>query len=314
MSSPDDPPPPDGKAVTPAEPVEARDPQRLAHLAQNRGLIVRRSLLATALGGFIPLPVMDDFVAGRVRAGLYIKLAESRHVDLPQPAADLLADPREGSALRNATLTAATLVALKLAWRKFFAVLAAGRGAEEMATTFQFATLVDHYCARLHVGGGVTRTRAAELRALMHASIDRTEKSALVAVFRDGGKVLGRSVLEAPRWVTERIGSYAQRWAQTRGAPPGSAPFDPGVELPGAPGESRWIDRAARVVEERLGGVGHDYLSVLLDRFEDRWRARPPESDPGAPTGSGTPGSGTPGSGTPGSGTPENGAPPRPPS
>src|SRR5206468_2038688 len=102
--------------------------------------------------------------------------------------------PCEGSALRNATLTAATLIALKLAWRKFFALLAAGRGAEEMATTFQFATLVDHYAARLHVGGAVTRPRAAELRALMHASIEWTEKSALVAVFRDAGRVLGRSV------------------------------------------------------------------------------------------------------------------------
>jgi hypothetical protein len=272
MSTSDQPPPPSVHA----EPIETRDPQRLAHLAQNRGLVVRRSLLATALGGFIPLPVMDDFVAGRVRAGLFMKLAGSRHVDLPQSTADLLADPREGSTLRNATLTAATLIALKLAWRKFFALLAAGRGAEEMATTFQFATLVDHYCARLHVGGAVTRPRAMELRGLMHVTIERTEKSALVSVFRDGGRVLARSMLEAPRWVTERIGTYAQRWAQTRGAPPGAPPFDPGIELPeGA--EQRWIDRAARVIEDRLGGLGNDYLGVLVDGFEERWRARPPD-------------------------------------
>jgi hypothetical protein len=289
MSTGDDAPPPERAVVTTAEPVEPRDPRRLAHLAQNRGLIVRRSLLSTALGGFIPLPVMDDFVAGRIRAGLFMKLAESRHVDLSQSSADLLADPREGSTLRNATLTAATLVALKLAWRKFFAVLAAGRGAEEMTTTFQFATLVDHYCARLHVGGAVSRARAAELRAMMHGSIDRTEKSALVAVFRDGGRVLGRSVLEAPRWVTDRIGSYAQRWAQTRGAPPGSVPFDTGVDLPTGDGESRWIDRAARVVEDRLGGIGNDYLSALIDRFEDRWRARPPETEPVPPAGGDVP-------------------------
>jgi hypothetical protein len=288
MSIGDDAPPPERAVVTTAEPIEPRDPRRLAHLAQNRSLIVRRSLLSTALGGFIPLPVMDDFVAGRVRAGLFMKLAESRHVDLPQTSADLLADPREGSALRNATLTAATLVALKLAWRKFFAILAAGRGAEEMTTTFQFATLVDHYCARLHVGGAVTRSAAADLRAMMHASIDRTEKSALVAVFRDGGKVLGRSILEAPRWVTDRIGSYAQRWAQTRGAPPGAPPFD-GVDLPaGDGGENRWIDRAARVIEERLGGIGNDYLVALVDRFEDRWRSRPADAE-SVPPGGGVP-------------------------
>jgi hypothetical protein len=274
--------PPDERPrpVLVAERVDVPDPQRIAHLSQNRGLIVRRSLLASALGGFIPLPVMDDFVAGRVRAGLFIKLAESRHVDLPQSTADLLSDPREGSTIRNATVTAATLIALKLAWRKFFALLAAGRGAEEMATTFQFGTLVDHYCAKIHVGGGVARPRAAELRVIIHDSIDHTEKSALVSAFRDGGKVLGRSVLEAPRWMSERVSSYAQRWASTRGAPPGAPPFDPPTDLP--VGESRWIDRAAHLIEDRLGGLGNGYLGSLIDDFEARWRARP-QDPPAAP-------------------------------
>src|SRR5205809_2025375 len=99
---------------------------RLEHLAENRKLIVRRSLLATAVGGVIPLPVLDDYFAGRVRAGMLIKLGERRQVDIAQSSAELLGDPREGTAVRNATLTAATLLALKLAWRKFFAVLALG--------------------------------------------------------------------------------------------------------------------------------------------------------------------------------------------
>ena len=59
--------------------------------------------------------------------------------------------------MRNATLTAATLLALKLAWRKFFALLALGRRAEDMATTFQLGMLFDHYCAKLHVGGEIDR-------------------------------------------------------------------------------------------------------------------------------------------------------------
>lgn len=281
------PPPPPSQPVA-AEPVETRDPQRLVHLADNRRLIVRRSLLSTALGGFIPLPVMDDFVAGRVRAGLFMKLAGTRHVDLPQTSADLLADPREGSTLRNATLTAATLIALKLAWRKFFAVLAAGRGAEEMATTFQFATLVDHYCARLHVGGAVGRPRAAELRVLIHASVDQTEKSALVSVFRDGARVLGRSALEAPRWVTQHLNSYAQKWARTRKTPPGASSSDPSLpadDLPGEPDldDAGWLDRASRLVELRLAALGNEYLGALVDRFEEYWRARPQDPPAASP-------------------------------
>jgi hypothetical protein len=298
------PPPPTQPTLVGAEPIPPRDPQRLAHLAQNRRLIVRRSLLSSALGGVIPLPVMDDFVAGRVRAGLFMKLAESRHVDLPQSSADLLSDPKEGSAIRNATLTAATLVALKLAWRKFFALLAAGRGADEMATTFQFATLVDHYCARMHVGGAVTRHQAAELRKIMHDTIDGMEKSALVAVFKDGGRVLGRSLLEAPRWMSERVAAYAQRWVGTGGNP--DIPFDAAPPPPPAPSpeggpaadsaaraeSDRWLDRASRVVEDRIGGLGYDYLSALVERFEERWRTRPQEPEtegqtagaPAAPT------------------------------
>ena len=40
----------------------------VGHLAENKRLIVRRALLATAVGGVIPIPVLDDYFAGRVRA------------------------------------------------------------------------------------------------------------------------------------------------------------------------------------------------------------------------------------------------------
>jgi hypothetical protein len=258
--------------------VEAKDPKRLAHLSELRPLIIRRSLLAAGLSGLIPVPVMDEYVAGRVRAGLYVKVATARGVDLPQPAADLLSDPQDPSMTRVATGLAATLIVMKLAWRKVFALMAAGRGAEDMATNFQFATLVDHYCARLHVGGAVTRPGAAQLHRLIHASIDHTEKGKLVTAFRDGGRVLGKSVLEAPRWISQRLNAYAQRWAATGGR---GAPFDPATDLPpeDAEGTERWLDRAARVVEESVGALGNDYLGGLVDRFEDGWKNRPPEGD-----------------------------------
>ncbi len=267
-----------------AEPVTPRDPARLAHLAENRSLIVRRSLMSSAVGGLVPLPVMDDIVAGRIRAGLFMRLAATRHVDLPQPSADLLADPREGSALKNVTLTAAALIAIKLAWRKVFVLLAAGRGAEEMATTFQFATLVDHYCARLHVGGAITRPDAAQLHKLILTCIERSEKTALVNVFRDGGKVLGRSLLEAPRWIGERMAAAVQRFGASGGNP--DVILDE-TERTGPEGavNARWLDRATRLVEERLSGLGQDYLGALVDRFETDWRNRPVGAAPPASPG-----------------------------
>lgn len=252
-----------------AEVVSSADPARLVHLNANRGLIIRRALLSTALGGFIPLPVLDDVVAGRVRAGLYMKLAACRGVDLPSSAADVLAEAAGGSTLRNITLTAATMLALKLAWRKFFALLAAGRGAEEMATTFQVALLFDHYCARLHVGGAITRPEANELRTAIHKTVAQTSRTRLAEAFSDGAQVLGRSVLEAPRWLSRQMASYAERWTRTGGHP--DLPTDQTDETEE---ERAWLDRAASAVDAGLKGLGAEYLVGLVDAFETRWAQR----------------------------------------
>ena len=250
------------------------DAENLGHLTANRRLIIRRSLLATAVAGVIPIPVMDDYVAGRVRAGMLMKLAERRQVDLVLSSAELLADPRETTAVRNATMTAATLLALKLAWRKFFAVLAVGRRAEDMATTFQMGTLFDHFCTKLHVGAGIDRARAFQLRGIIHSSVSDAEKTALTAVFHEGGRILGRSMLEAPAWMSSRFEHAAQQWMRTGGHPPAQddtgAAADPSV--PPDEEEARWLDRAAAAVEKRLNHLGSSYLRTLVRSFEQRWR------------------------------------------
>jgi hypothetical protein len=262
------------------------DAENLEHLAANRRLIIRRSLLATAVGGVVPLPVMDDYLAGRVRAGMLMKLAERRQVDLVLSSAELLADPREATAVRNATMTAATLLALKLAWKKFFAVLAVGRRAEDMATTFQMGTLFDHFCTKLHVGAGIDRTRAFQLRGIIHASVSDAEKSALTAVFHEGGRVLSRSMLEAPAWVSGRFERAAEHWARTGGNAPADA-ADPDPEVPIDGENARWLDRASGAVESRLNQLGSSYLRTLVRSFEQRWRqaemaaaAAPPAAPP----------------------------------
>ena len=246
-----------------------QEPGRLDHLRSHRRLIVRRSLLATVVGGVVPIPVADEYIAGRVRAGMLMNLAERRQVDLALSSAELLADPREGSSVRNATLTAATLLALKMAWKKFFAVLAIGRRAEDMATTFQMGTLFDHFCAKLHVGSGLDRARAIQLRAVIQSTLAETEKSAVVAIFREGGAIMGRSMLEAPAWMTARFQKAAEHWVQSGG--------QPGVVLDqdattGAQAEARWLDRATASVELGLGRLGTHYLETLVRVFERRWQ------------------------------------------
>jgi len=241
----------------------------VTHLAENRRLIVRRALLATAVDAAVPIPVLGDYFAGRVRAGMIVKLAERRRVDLAPGSADLLGDSREGSSMRNATMLAAALWALKRGWRKFFGLLAVGRYAEEMATSFQLGMLFDHYCAKVHVGAAVDRGQAAALRQTIFGALSESEKQALVTAFRDGGRVLGKSFLEAPNWLSERIRLAAARWAESGGK---STDPDEGPDIGSAAEEARWVDRAAAAVEERIGRVEQGYLGGLVQSFERRWR------------------------------------------
>jgi hypothetical protein len=221
------------------------------------------------VGGVIPIPVLDDYFAGRVRAGMIAKLAERRRVDLSPGSADLLGDPREGNAVRNATLTAAALIALKLAWRKFFALMAIGRRADDMATSYQLGMLFDHYCAKVHVGAAVDRAHAMALREAIFGALSESERQAFVIAFREGGRVLGRSFLEAPNWLSDRIRLAAERWAESGGK---STDPDEASEKGDDAEEVRWLDRAAATVESRLGRAEHGYLSGLVQSFERRWR------------------------------------------
>jgi hypothetical protein len=147
-----------------------------------------------------------------------------------------------------------------------------GRRAEEMASTFQLGTLFDHYCTKMHVGAGIDRERAARLRDVIHISQTEVERAAIVGAFRDGSRVLGQTLLEAPAWANERLERAARRWAASGGR---SVDPDPAANL-GDVGEdeaeARWLDRAAGEVEGRLGGLGQDYLTKLVRTFERRFR------------------------------------------
>ena len=251
-----------------AEPVAPRATDRLAHLGAHRGLIVRRALLIGAIRGFFPVPVADEQIASRVLAGLLGKLAAGRQVDLPPTSGTVLAAGQGAAA--GLTLAAAALLLARFAGRKFLALLAAGRSADEMARIFYLATLFDHYCAKLHVGGPITASDAARLRAAIEAELaDLTLGPALTA-FREGGRVLGRSLLEAPRWLSQRIARLAERFVRTGGNPD---VVDAVVEP--AEADDPWLERAARVVEDGIAGAGSEHMARLIDGFERRWHSEP---------------------------------------
>lgn len=250
-----------------AEPVTAVEPEQLAHLALHRGLIVRRALLSSAIRGFLPLPMVDDVLAGRVRAGLYAKLAAGRQVDLPPASAAILGQAKDQGTAAKLTFAAAAAVIAKFAGRKFLALVAAGRGADEMAQTFTSATLFDHYCAKLHVGGEITAAEATRLRRCL-TTTKASEASATLAAFREGSRMLGRSLLEAPRWVSQRITQLGERFVHSGGNPDVLDAFPEQ-----ASGDTAWLDRAAHAVEETMARAGNEPLTRLVRDFEARWRS-----------------------------------------
>ena len=250
-----------------AEPVIPHDPEKLAHLALHRGLIVRRALLASAIRGFLPVPVVDDVLAGRVRAGLYAKLAIGRQVDLPPDAAAILAEAKGQGAFAKLSLVAAAAVVAKFAGRKFLAFLAAGRSAEGMALTFCSATLFDHYCAKLHVGGQITPDRARRLRTCLAVKASDVSLGPVLAAFREGSRILGRSLLEAPRWVSQRIAVLGERFVHSGGNPDVLDAFPEH-----ASGETAWLERAAQAVEQAMARAGNEHLTRTVRVFEERWQ------------------------------------------
>jgi hypothetical protein len=250
-----------------AEPVIAHDPRQFAHLALHRGLIVRRALLSSAIRGFLPVPMVDDVLAGRVRAGLYTKVAAGRQVDLPPLAATILADAKDQAAAAKLSFFATAAIVAKFAGRKFLALVAAGRGADEMAETFTSAMLFDHYCAKLHVGGEITAAQATRLRTCIAASTRSAKLGPTLLAFREGSRVLGRSLLEAPRWVSQRVAILGERFVHSGGNPDVLDAFPEQ-----ASGETAWLDRAAHAVEEAMARAGNEHLAHVIRAFEERWQ------------------------------------------
>jgi hypothetical protein len=244
----------DAEIVTPAP------GDRLAHLGAHRGLIIRRALLIGAIRGFFPLPLLDERIANRVVAGLLGKLAAGRQVDLPPAAAATLA--ANGGVLANLTIASAVVLVATLAGRKFLALLAAGRGADEMAATFYRATLFDHYCAKLHVGGPITPGEALRLRTVIEAELAEMSLGPALTAFREGAQT---------ERLSQRIAALAERFVRTGGNPD---VIDAVVE-PAENGDEPWLDRAARLVEETLGGAGSEHLAKMIATFERRWQAEP---------------------------------------
>jgi uncharacterized protein (DUF697 family) len=215
-----------------------------AHLAPHRRLILGRAALSGA-AGLVPVPYLDDLLAGQVRAGLVRRLAELRRVDVDNNAVAELSTPTGSRVLHAASLGAVLIGGAQKVWRRVAASLLVVRRADEAMQTFQIGTLFDHYCARHHVGLGLDGARARALREAMDVAIRHARGHALEDAFQRtlstsrklAGRLTRRMLVEkvetelagpAQVYVAALVGAFDVAWAPHKQAQlEGPKPSDP---------------------------------------------------------------------------------------
>ena len=199
------------------------------HLAPHRKLILGRALLSGA-AGLVPVPYLDDLLAGQVRAGLVRRLAELRRVDVDGNAVAELATPTGSRVLHAASIGTVLIGGAKKVWRRVAASILVVRRADEAMQTFQIGTLFDHYCSRHHVGLGLDGAKARNLREAMEQAIRHARGKTLEDAFQRtlatshklAGRLARRALVEkvetelagpAQAYVAALVGAFDVAWA-----------------------------------------------------------------------------------------------------
>jgi len=224
------------------------------HLRPNRQLIVSRAVLAGA-AGMLPVPYIDDLLAGAVRSQLVRRLAEIRKVDLDANAVDALAHPYGSRLLHAASVGAIAIGGTRRVVRKIAVTLLLVRRVDEAVQTFQLGTLFDHYCATAHVGPGLDGKRALLLRQSMDAAIRTARSEALTRTFKKALRSMGTAVARMP------IGALSH-W------------FSPAsIDRLDAAASQPFVSSAVTSVDGEVAGLDSSYISTLIEMFDRAWKA-----------------------------------------
>jgi uncharacterized protein (DUF697 family) len=234
-----------------------------AHLKANRRVILSRAVVA-GLAGLVPVPWLDDLLAGAVRASLVRRLAAIRNVDVDANAVDALAHPYGSRILSAASFGAAALATTRRAFRKVAASLLVVRRADEAIQTFITGTLFDHYCQKHHVGLGLDGKRALAVRQAIDHAASRARNQVIERAFRRGLKVSAKAATSVPRTIFSLV-------TRRRGGPitPDMPPsLDERVE---AAASTSMAGRALKVVEAEVARAERSWLDALTHAFDEAW-------------------------------------------
>lgn len=248
------------------------------HLAANRTLILTRAVLS-GLAGMVPVPYIDDLIAGAVRSHLIKRVAEIRSVDLDGNAVHALSEPAGSRVLSAAGIGALAIGGTKRIFRRIAASIFFVRRVDEAIDTFHVGTLFDHYCAKHHVGLGLDGERAALLRHAIDLATKRAQSEVLRAAFRRAMLGVGRAAVAVPSAVWGRLfGRGAQRTEEEQVVEAEKI----ADSLPGSA-----MGKAVKNLSSEISAVEKSYVALLLQRFDIAWAAtvspRPTLPPTGAP-------------------------------
>jgi hypothetical protein len=253
---------------------------RRQHLEGHRRLIIARSL-AAAVANAVPVPLLDDWLRATILGSTLRKLAAGHQVDVDEEALSHLVHGRTDPPSLGKLFTDATLFNIvRHSWRRLVVVVAAMRRVQAAGHYFTLATLFDHYCARMHVGLGISGQAGQELRQVMDRAIAETSGGLANHLFRRALVAAARATVRAPAELVDiatagalrRLLARRQQGEQTMemaAAQEVDAVLEQQLAL-----EQSFLARATRAVELQLSVQGNPYLDAVIDRFEQLWRHR----------------------------------------
>jgi len=248
------------------------------HLAANRTLILTRAVLS-GLAGMVPVPYIDDLIAGAVRSHLIKRVAEIRSVDLDGNAVHALSEPAGSRVLSAAGIGALAIGGTKRIFRRIAASIFFVRRVDEAIDTFHVGTLFDHYCAKHHVGLGLDGERAALLRHAIDLATKRAQSEVLRAAFRRAMLGVGRAAVAVPSAVWGRLFKPKAPAGEEERVVEAEKIAD---SLPGSA-----MGKAVKNLSSEISAVEKSYVAMLLQRFDVAWAAtvspRPTLPPTGAP-------------------------------
>lgn len=239
------------------------------HLAENRRMIIARSL-AAGVAGALPIPIVEEWLSATIERGMIKRIAERHQVDLDDAALRAVADgpsrPPEWTEVVGGGIAWRLLGKM---WRRVLIALLAARRAQAASKAFTVATLFDHYCSRLHTGFGLDAVDGAQIRALIDQAIDQTEGGLARSLFRRGLLAGVRASVRAPlRAANALSGGAIRRLLGSGDEEVAIAEVEDAIERQLADDEG-FLSRAVTAVELQLAAESLPYLDALIDNFEE---------------------------------------------